>query len=92
MCCLIHEYKIKNLLSSKNIPVCRYQQNKTCVADCLGCKLFACDEVHKKGYKYTYYNVALVRYFFNLGQKIIIRCSVFTHKDKILKRLRLLNF
>lgn len=89
-CC--HEFKLKNIFYSRNLPLCRYQKEGICTADCLGCKLFACDAVHKKGFKYTYYNVALVRYFFNFGQKIMIRCSVFTHKDKILKKLRLFNF
>lgn len=89
-CC--HEFKLKNIFYSKNLPLCRYQKDKRCVADCLGCKLFACDAVRKKGIKYTYYNVPLVRYFFNFAQKIVIRCSVFTHKDKVLKRLRFFNF
>lgn len=89
-CC--HEFKLKNLFSSKDVPRCRYQQNRHCVADCLGCKLFACDAVHKKGIKYTYFNVALVRYFFNLGQKAIIRCSVFKPKDVVLRRLKYINF
>lgn len=89
-CC--HEYKLKNLFSLKEIPLCRYLIDKKCIADCLGCKLFTCNTVHKKGIKYTYYNVALVRYFFNFGQKIIIRYSLFTHKNIILKRLKVINF
>lgn len=89
-CC--HEFKFKNLVYPKNLPLCRYQKEKKCTADCLGCKLFACDAVRKKGVKITYYNVPLVRYFFNFAQKIVIRCSVFTHKDTVLKRLRIFNF
>ena len=84
---------MRNLFNSSiELSRCIYQKNGVCTTANLGCKLFACDEVHKKGYNFTYYNVALVRYFFNLGQKIIIRCTLFSHKDKVLKRLRLLNF
>lgn len=89
-CC--HEFKMKNILYPKDLSLCRYQKDKHCTADCLGCKVFVCDEVRKKGYKYTYYNVPLIRYFFNIKQKIIIRCSVFTHKDRILKKLYFLDF
>ena len=89
-CC--HEFKMKNILYLKNLPLCKYQKDKHCTADCLGCKVFVCDEVRKKGYKYTYYNVPLIRYFFNIKQKIIIRCSVFTHKDRILKKLYFFDF
>ena len=89
-CC--HEFKMKNILCPKNLPLCKYQKDKHCTADCLGCKVFVCDEVRKKGYKYTYYNVPLIRYFFNIKQKIIIRCSVFTHKDRILKKLSFFDF
>ena len=91
-CC--HKLTLKYFFSPKNtlIPRCEYQQNGRCIADNLGCKLFACEAVRKKGINYTYYNVALIRYFFNVGQKIIIRCSLFTHKDKVLKRMKLINF
>lgn len=89
-CC--HEFKVRNIFYAKNLSLCRYQKEGRCTADCLGCKLFACDAIHKKGVKITYYNVPLVRYFFNFAQKIIIRYSVFTHKDKILRRLRFFNF
>ena len=89
-CC--HEFKLKNIFYPKNLPLCQYQKEGKCIANCLGCKLFACDEVRKKGVKLTYYNVPLVRYFFNFAQKIMIRFSLFTHKDTVLKRLRLFNF
>ena len=89
-CC--HEFKFRNIFYCKNVKLCVYQKEKRCTADCLGCKLFVCDEVRKKGINYTYYNVALVKYFFNWFQKIIIRTSLFTHKDKILKKLRFFNF
>lgn len=89
-CC--HEYKMKNILYPKDIQLCKYQKDKHCTADCLGCKVYVCDEVKKKGYKYTYYNVPLIRYFFNAKQKIIIRCSLFKNKEQILKKLYFFNF
>ncbi len=89
-CC--HEATLKNVFFFKDFPLCRYLKDKRCIADCLGCKIFTCNDVRKKGFKYTYYNIPLVRYFFNFIQKIIIRFSVFTHKDTVLKRLKAFNF
>lgn len=91
-CC--HRLTLKYLLSPKKtiIPRCIYQKDGVCTNINLGCKLFACKGVRDKGFKYTYYNVALVRYFFNIIQKAIIRCSVFEHQDKVLKRIKSFNF
>ena len=91
-CC--HKITLKYLFTSRKtrVPRCIYQQEGRCITTNLGCKMFACDTVRKKGIKYTYFNVALVKYFFNLPQIIIMRCSLFTHKDKVLKRIKLWNF
>lgn len=90
-CC--HPITLKTLFTFKRkIPLCKFNVGKTCINPNLACKLYACTEVHKKGYNFNYYNVALVRYFFNFIQKIIIRCSIFESKDKILKRLNVFNF
>ena len=88
-CC--HQFKHKYfgpLLDGTPNVLCKYQKDKHCTADCLGCKLFVCDIIReKKGVYFDTKNVPLIRYYFNRIQKIIIRQIVFTHKDKILKML-----
>lgn len=51
-----------------------------------------CDEVNKKGYKFTVQNVLLIRYFFNFLQKIVIQTSVFQPKEEIMKKLLRFSF
>lgn len=54
--------------------------------------MFMCDEINKKGYNFTVYNVLLIRYFFNAIQKIIIKTSVFQTKENIMRKLLKFGF
>lgn len=93
-CC--HQFQHKYfgpLLESQPLTLCRYQKDKHCTADCLGCKLFVCNTIKdKKGVEYTTFNVPIIKYYFNIIQKVIIKCVVFTHKDDVLKTLKRFSF
>ena len=91
-CCRRFANKIFGLPIKNEFIDCKYQKDKKCIADCLGCKLFCCDIIIEKGYKFTTYNVPLIRYYFNFIQKIIIKTKVFTPKEEILKILKIFNF
>lgn len=90
-CCYQFSDKFLGLPMLNNFKPCKYNENKACEADCLGCKLYCCDFVVKKGYKYTVFNVPLINYYFNLIQKVIIKLKVYTHKDEVLKLLKKFN-
>lgn len=82
--------RYKNIFSKKLVK-CRYLKNKKCVAKCISCKLFTCDTLKKKNIKYGIKNFYLLNNYFNFIQKLIIKYSVYTPKDKIMKRLLILG-
>lgn len=89
-CC--HHYKNSFLgpISLKNNFIqCEYFQGDKCIAKCIGCKLFTCDYLEKKGIKFKIKDILLLDTFFNPIQKYIIKYNVFTPKEIILKRLLL---
>lgn len=87
-CC--HHYKIKLLgpLLPNNLTLCEHlKEDHTCGAKCIGCKLFTCDYLEKKGVKFRIKDILLLDTFFNPLQKYFIKTMVFTPKEKIIKRL-----
>lgn len=86
-CCHHYKHLVSGLFFEKNMKLCQYQQEKSCKADCITCKMFVCDEIIKKGIKFTNNNVLVIKYYFNIFQKIIIKISFFTKREKILKKL-----
>ena len=90
-CC--HHYKIKLLgpLIPNNLTLCEHlKEDHTCGAKCIGCKLFTCDYLEKKGVKFKIKDILLLDVFFNPFQKYFIKTMVFTPKEKIIKRLMML--
>lgn len=88
-CC--RHYKTKWLGPFSSLVTCEYlNENYTCSAKCISCKLFTCDYLEKKGIKFKIKDILLLDVFFNPLQKYFIKTMVFTPKDKILKRLMLL--
>ena len=91
-CC--HHYPNKKLgifYQNKMIP-CEYLGEKGCTTKAIGCKLYMCPQVNKKGYKFTVYNVLLIKYFFNFMQKLVIISGIFDTKENIMKRLLMFNY
>ena len=86
-CCHHFPDKRFGMLYQKELIQCEYLGEKGCTTKSIGCKMFMCDEIIKKGYKFTVYNVLPIRYFFNFIQKIIIKTSVFHTKEETMKRL-----
>lgn len=86
-CCHHFKNRYFGLLYEKNLHLCEYQKNKRCTAKCITCKMYMCDTLRKKGYKFTTRNVLLIKRYFNPIQKLIIITSFFTPKEKIMKRL-----
>lgn len=87
-CC--HHYKIKLLgpLLSNNLTLCEYlKEDYTCGAKCIGCKLFTCDYLEKKGIKFRIKDILLLDVFFNPLQKYFIKTMVFTPKEQVIKKL-----
>lgn len=90
-CC--HHYPNKKLgifYQNKMVP-CEYLGDRGCTTKAIGCKLYMCPQVNKKGYKFTVYNVLLIRYFFNFMQKLVIISGIFDTKENIMKRLLMFN-
>ena len=85
-CC--HHFKVKWLGPfTKLVPCEHLKEDYTCGAKCIGCKLFTCDYLEKKGVKFRIKDILLLDTFFNPVQKYFIKFMVFTTKEKIKKRL-----
>jgi len=85
-CC--HHFRIKCLGPLTKLVLCEYlKEDYTCGAKCLGCKLFTCDYLEKKGIKFKIRDILLLDVFFNPIQKYFIRYKVFTPKEKVMKIL-----
>lgn len=63
------------------------KEDYTCGAKCIGCKLFTCDYLQRKGVRFKIKDILLLDVFFNPLQKYFIKTMVFTPKDKIIKKL-----
>ena len=91
-CCLNYKNKILGPLLPTKFIVCKYQQNGACSIRCLECKLYTCDTLRKKGIKFTVNNVVLIKTFFNIIQRLVIRMSIYTPQENVVNRLILTRF
>ena len=88
-CC--HHFKNKWLGPLSKLVLCEHlNEDYTCKAKCISCKLFTCDYLEKKGIKFRIKDILLLNTFFNPLQKYFIKYMVFTPKEKIIKRLMIL--
>lgn len=85
-CC--HKFK-NRILMSGGLQECPYLINKRCATQCITCKLFTCDAINVK---FKLRDIPLIQYFFNPIQKLIVKISFFTKKEKIIKRLVFFSF
>ena len=51
----------------------------------IGCKLFTCYYLRKKGYRYHLKDIYLAKYFFNIRQKFYLENTFFVPKDVVMK-------
>lgn len=90
-CCRHYKNKLLGPLIKNNFIPCEYlKEDYTCGAKCLGCKLFTCDYLRKKGVVFRIKDILLLDVFFDLLQKYYIKTKVFTPKEKIIKMLMIL--
>lgn len=54
---------------------------KTCSIKSIGCKLFVCPYLRKKGVKYPIKKIPYLKYFLSMRQKAICITSIFQDKD-----------
>lgn len=82
-CC----YHVK-LFSLKESQLCEYlSKDGRCSTACLACKLYTCDAIKEK---FKIKDIIYADCFFNLLQKLVIRVSILTPKEKIISKLILL--
>lgn len=88
-CCRHYKNKLLGPLLFNNFTRCEYLnlKDKKCKIKCISCKLFTCDYLKSKGIQFKIKDIFLLDTFFNPLQKYIIKISVYTPKDKIIKRL-----
>lgn len=86
-CCRHYKNKLLGPILPNNFVQCEYLIEKKCKAKCISCKLYTCDYLNSKGVKFRIKDILLLNTFFNPLQKYFIKISVYTPKDKIIKRL-----
>lgn len=87
-CCRHYKNKILGPLNlNGKLVICEYLKDKKCSAKCISCKLYTCDYLKNKGIQFKIKNILLLDIFFNPIQKYIIKYSVFTPKEIIIKKL-----
>ena len=90
-CCRHYKNKLLGPLLKDNFIPCEYlNKDNMCSAKCLGCKLFTCDYLRKKGIRFKIKDIFLLDVFFNFLQKYYIKIKVFTPKEEIIKKLLIL--
>lgn len=90
-CCRHYKNKLLGPLIPNNLILCEHlKEDNTCGAKCIGCKLFTCDYLEKKGIKFKIKDILLLDVFFNPLQKYFIKTMVFRPKEEVIKRLLLL--
>ena len=75
--------------SGKIRTICEHfdKNKKTCKIKSIGCKLFTCPYLHRKGIKYPIKKIPYLKYFLSTRQKLIVKSSTFQDKDVIVNKL-----
>jgi len=90
-CCKHFKYRWLGPLSK--LVVCEHlNKDYTCGVKCIGCKLYTCHYLEKKGIKFRIKDFLLLDAFFNPLQKYVIKYMVYTPRDKVIKRLMKISF
>ena len=69
--------------------LCKYfdEEEKRCVDKGISCKFYLCPAIRKTGFVFRQKDIPLIRYFFNIKQKFIIRYSILKPKLYVLYKL-----
>ena len=68
-----------------NKTMCKHLLKDGCKERCLACKFYTCSILKNKGYKYDINDIYVLKYIFNIRQKIMLCNDFFMTKDEVLK-------
>ena len=92
-CCRHFEkHRQFGMLLGEKLANCEYLGNDGhCIVKCLGCKLYTCSYLEKKGIRFKQKDIFPLDSVFNWKQKIYIKSIVYRPKDYIMKRIMILS-
>lgn len=69
--------------------LCKYfdEKHSKCTERGISCKLYSCPVLREKGINYRMKDIPLIKYFFNIKQKYIIKYSFFKPKPYVMYKL-----
>lgn len=72
---------------SPKVGLCKHLINHRCSIKSISCKLHVCRYLKKQGVQYKINDITLLKYFFNIRQKTIIKFSHFQDKNEVINKL-----
>ncbi len=92
-CCRHFEkHRQLGLLLGEKLVNCEYLGNNgRCNVKCLGCKLYTCPYLEKKGIKFKIKDIFPINSIFNWMQKIYIKSIIYAKKEDIMKGIMFLS-
>ena len=87
--CLYQRYS-NNKFNNGCCHDCKYlvgDDNKYCGAKCLGCKVYFCPFIRRRKIVGHMNDIKVIKYYYSLFQKIIIKLDIFKERDVILDDL-----
>ncbi|MBQ7668986.1 MAG: hypothetical protein IJS47_06640 [Clostridia bacterium] len=88
-CC--YSFKYHSLLgcpvSFYDISLCKHLRSHSCSVKCLGCKLFTCKYLRKRGIVFKLDYMVIAKGFFTKGQRELLRTTFFVTKEEVLDKL-----
>lgn len=71
--------------TNDDIRMCKHLKNHRCSTSCLACKFHICYCIRKKGYKYRVNDIYMLKYLYNIKQKIIIYNDFFMTPEEVME-------
>lgn len=78
---------INGCCSGTKRGLCKNFIDGKCTIKSISCKLFTCRYLREQGIKYSVNSFPLLKYFFNIRQKLILDQSIFKDKDYVIALL-----
>lgn len=87
-CCRKFEHKGGMMLPFNKLIPCEYlSETGRCTIKSIGCKLFTCDFLNKKGIKFRVKNVIALDTIFNPIQKLLLKLSIYKPQEITINKL-----
>ena len=87
-CC--YSFKYANFFDFrlvKDVRICKYMGNKTCLTKNITCKLYTCQYLKDKNVRFDSHKILILECFFNKKQHWIIQSNFFKSREEILNKL-----